>query len=64
MVDAIEALENTRILCVPYSWKYWWELNLVVGPQIAIAKKKKKKKKIYIYIYIYKFDGSVRDHHT
>ena len=23
---------------VPYSRKYWWELNLVVGPQIAIAK--------------------------
>ena len=20
-----------------YSWKYWWELNLAVGSQIAIA---------------------------
>ena len=22
---------------LPYSWRYWWELNLVVGSQIAIA---------------------------
>ena len=24
--------------CLPYSWKYWWELNLAVGSQMAIAK--------------------------
>ena len=24
---------------LPYSWKYWLELNLVVGPQIAFFKK-------------------------
>ena len=23
---------------IPYSRKYWWELNLVIGSQIAIAK--------------------------
>ena len=23
---------------LPYSWEYWWELNLAVGSQIAIAK--------------------------
>ena len=25
-------------LCIPYSRKYWRELNLAVGPKIAIAK--------------------------
>ena len=35
---------------MPYSRKYWWELNLAVGPQITIAK-------------IFKFDGSVWDCH-
>ncbi len=23
---------------IPYSWKYWWELNLAVEPKIAIAR--------------------------
>ena len=23
---------------VPYSWKYWWELNLVVESKIAIVR--------------------------
>ena len=27
-----------QVCWLPYSQKYWWELNLVVGPQIAIAK--------------------------
>ena len=29
---------TSQLTCIPYSWKYWWELNLVVGPKIAIAK--------------------------
>ena len=24
-------------IVIPYSWKYWWELNLAVGSQIATA---------------------------
>ena len=23
---------------IPYNWKYWLELNLVIGPKIAIEK--------------------------
>ena len=23
---------------IPYSWKYWWELNLMVEPKITIAR--------------------------
>ena len=23
---------------IPYSWKYWWELNLAAEPKIAIAR--------------------------
>ena len=29
---------NHPILYIPYSRKYWWELNLAVGSQMAIAK--------------------------
>ena len=39
--DLYRTVLHCRIyaLCyVLYSRKYWWELNLVVGPQIAIAK--------------------------
>ena len=39
-----------------YSRKYWRELNLAVGPQIAIEKLKS--------IGRFKFGSLVRDHHT
>ena len=26
------------VYALPYSWKYWWELNLAVEPKIAIAR--------------------------
>ena len=29
-------LTTPRLKCIPYSWKYWRELNLTVGSQIAI----------------------------
>ena len=31
-------MDKVYTLYIPYSWKYWRELNLVVGPQITIAK--------------------------
>ena len=40
-----------------HSWKYWQELNLVVGPKIAIAKywhsSLVRDCHMYIYMYIY-----------
>ena len=38
---------------IPYSWKYWWELSLVVGPHVTITN-----------IGGFKFGRLVRDHHT
>ena len=35
-VDDIHGKSTCNI--IPYSQKYWWELKLAVGPQIAIAK--------------------------
>ena len=29
---------RTKVINVPYSWKYWRELNLAVGPNITIEK--------------------------
>ena len=40
---------------IPYSRKYWRELNLAVGPYIAICSKN---------IGGFKFGSSVRDRHT
>ena len=37
---------------IPYSQKYWWELNLAVEPKIAIARTNIR----------FKFGSSVRDH--
>ena len=49
---------NYTMLCIvyfdilPYSWKYWQEVNLVVGSQIATC------------IGGFKFGGLVQDRHT
>ena len=40
---------------IPHSQKYWWELNLAVGPKITIDE---------TYLGRFKFCGSVRDCHT
>ena len=29
--------QTRKQVAIPYSWKYWWELNLAVGSQIAIS---------------------------
>ena len=51
---ALWNLSQWSLPCIlPYSRKYWRELNLAVGPQIAIAKN----------IGGFKFGGSVRDRH-
>ena len=34
----IQILQCKSGIIIPYSWKYWWELNLVVEPKIAIAR--------------------------
>ena len=49
-------VNSTNILYhrIPYRQKYWRELNLVVGPQIANCEN----------IGGFKFGGSVRDRHT
>ena len=36
-----------------YSWKYWWEINLAVGSQIAIANVLAVQYGIAIHIYMY-----------
>ena len=38
---ATSTLTKTMLIVsmlLPYSWKYWWELNLAVEPKIAIAR--------------------------
>ena len=44
-------IAQVLLIKLPYSRKYWRELNLVVGPEIVIAGG-------------FKFDGSVRDRYT
>ena len=39
---------------IPYSQKYWWELNLAVESHIAITN----------ILARFKFSGSVQDRHT
>ena len=52
-----ECFINNYIYELPYSWKYWRELNLAVEPKIAIAR--------ILYIYSrFKFGSSVQDRHT
>ena len=34
----VDGLSYIVSIILPYSQKYWWELNLVVEPKIAIAK--------------------------
>ena len=46
---------NNIILYIPYSWKYWWELNFVVRPKIVITK---------MIISRFKLGTLVRDHHV
>ena len=43
-----------KVSIILYTWKCWWELNLVVGSKIAIVKN----------IGGFKFGSLVRDRHT
>ena len=38
MVRTRSLLSRDYMSIIPYSRKYWWELNLVVEPKIAIAR--------------------------
>ena len=46
----------TAIATIPYSGKYWWELNLAIGSQITITENKfggsVRGRHMYIYIYM------------